>query len=268
MYPSVVDDNGPSRPVWLTLQQILLLVCEGLPGAPLTRSTVWQTHHQGCRNSIPTAPRCYCLSANTPADSAEFSDETPNLRERREKKNSLGEMPLWQIFFCVCGLTECLFARPPIWRGCIEGPSVERKWHKSRVKLNVLTVSRPLWPCSAPPLSPVWLHHSSSEWGLLAQHLCQTTATLASAPASLWFCRSAPPGPQAWLITHIIRDRTVAGEQSAHFTTSGASVHYSAQAASSLVPDQIHDKWSSVDRFQEDPSQRLHLHVMSQLMAK
>lgn len=124
---------------------------------------------------------------------------------------------------------------------------MERKWHKSRVKLNVLTVSKPLWPCSAPPLSPVWVHHSSAEWGLLAQHLCQTTATLASAPASPSFCRSAPPGPQAWLITRIIQDCTVAWEQSAHFTTSGASVHYSAYAASLLAPDQIHDKWGTVD---------------------
>lgn len=98
------------------------------------------------------------------------------------KKNCCGEMPLRQIFFYAYGLTDCLFARPLIWRGCIEGTSMERKWHKSRVKLNVLTVSGPLWPCGAPPLSPVWVHHSSAEWGLLAQHLCQTTAALASAP--------------------------------------------------------------------------------------
>lgn len=158
----------------------------------------------GCRNSVPAAPHCYCLLPNTPADCGDFNDEIPNLRERVKKKSSLGEMPVWQIFFYVCGLTECLCARPPIWRGCNEGPSVERKWHKSRVKLNVLTVSKPLWPCSAPPLSPVWVHHSSAEWGLLAQHLCQTTAALASAPASPSFCRSAPLGPQAWLITRII----------------------------------------------------------------
>lgn len=44
--------------------------------------------------------------------------------------------------------------------------------------------------------------------------------------------RSAPAGLQACLITHIIQCCVVAGEQSAHFTTSGTSVLYSTHASS------------------------------------
>lgn len=143
---------------------------------------------------------------------------------------------------------------------------MERKWHKSRVKLNVLTVSGPLWPRGAPPLSPVWVHHSSAEWGLLAQHLCQTTATLASAPASPSLPLPAPPGLQAWLITHIIQRRAVAGEQSAHFTTSGASVLYSTRCSLISVRSDTRQLWGTVMRLQEETSQWLCLNVMRRLM--
>lgn len=191
----------------------------------------------GCRNSIPTFSHSLLLfpskHTSRPSDSVDFNDEIFNLWGSVKKKpKQFGRNASVADLFLSMWTDRVPVCTSSYLKGMREGTSVERKWHKSRVKLNVLTVSEPLWPWSAPPLSPVWVHHSFAEWGLLAQHLCQTTATLASAPASPSLCRPAPPGPRAWLITHIIQHCVVAGEQSAHFTTSGASVRYSTHAAS------------------------------------
>lgn len=74
MYPSLVDDNGPSRPVWLTLQQIFLLVCEGQPEASVIWWTDRQTHCQGVRTPKQTPlSHPYCPLPNKPTDSLEFN---------------------------------------------------------------------------------------------------------------------------------------------------------------------------------------------------
>lgn len=106
MYPSVVDDNGPSRPIWLTLQQIFPLVCEGLPGTPLIQWTGWQTHRQGAGTAYQhSLTHCYCFLPNTPADRQtvwismmKFSICEGALRKKKKKEKS---KTVWEE--CLCG---------------------------------------------------------------------------------------------------------------------------------------------------------------------
>lgn len=144
---------------------------------------------------------------------------------------------------------------------------MDRKWHKSRVKLNVLTVSGPLWPHSGPPLCPVWVHHSSSEWGLLAQHLCQTTATLASAPAS----PSLSPTSSSWspgLINHTydtVQRCRWGAVSSFHDLRRKCALQHSRCELISVRSD-ARQLWDTVMRLQEEPGIGLCLNVMKRLM--
>lgn len=144
MYPSVVDDNGPSRPVWLTLQQIFLLVHEEQPRG-FSDLMNWLTNTlSGCQNGNTNASRSSLLSADNQTDrqpGIQCADKIPHPREiatNKNKRNVVEKCLSGRSFF---KRVDWQSARPLIERGCVEGPAVGRKWHKSRVKLNVLTVS-------------------------------------------------------------------------------------------------------------------------------
>lgn len=102
-----MDDNGPSRLVWLARQHIFALVHEGRPRG-FGDLMNWSTNtSSGCQNSITNAS----LSARSKPEEILNPASRWNSSARRDggEENFCGEMPLWQIFF----LSEWT-DRPPV----------------------------------------------------------------------------------------------------------------------------------------------------------
>lgn len=141
MYPSVVDDNGPGRLVWLARRQISS-AHEGQPGGFSDPSNSTTNTLSGCRNS-KTVSLCCSQPTSKQSQPCELWE-----MGGREKKNV--EMPPRQIFIYLIFLflserSDRLAVRTSFYLKAMHWRDLRgEKWHKSRVKLNVLTVSRPL----------------------------------------------------------------------------------------------------------------------------
>lgn len=89
VYPSVVDDNGPSRPVWLTLQQIFLLVREGQPRG-FSDLMNWSTNTlSGCQNAKINTSQSSLLSTAKQANrqsGVQCPDKIPHPWDTEGKK--------------------------------------------------------------------------------------------------------------------------------------------------------------------------------------
>lgn len=235
MYPSVVDDNGPSRPVWLTLQQIFLLACEGQPRG-FSDLMNWSTNtFSGCQITKTNTSQSSILSTAKQTQQRvwiQCPDKIlkPSEIERRKKTLLWRNASVADLFLSV--QTDRLPVRTSSYLKGIH-------WRDLRgEKVTQVTSEAKCLDCVRAPLATL----RSSTLPCLSSSQLRWMRPAGTAPlsdnCSSGLCPRVPslplpdpPGLQAWLITHIIQCRAVTREQSAHFTTSGASVVYSIHTA-------------------------------------
>lgn len=98
MYPSVVDDNGPSRPVWLTLQHIFLVVREGQPRG-FSDPMNWSTNTlSGCQNTKTNTSQSSILSTAKQTNKESESNVLIKFysHQRHKERDRGGKKLLWR----------------------------------------------------------------------------------------------------------------------------------------------------------------------------